>query len=110
MTVLEFIKIYQECHFFFKEFVYGFVARDRDDVCMKVWKIISPTRDYKSMQQKTKEFVSSIDELMARKPSTKIASLFLMKQLLELSFLYLSLRKKTKTQFVEPPMQYKHMT
>ena len=59
MTVLEFIKLARkiskkEGHFFSRKFVFGFVARDRDDVCMKVWKIISPIRDYKSMQQKTK--------------------------------------------------------
>ena len=52
--------------FFTAKFVKGFIHRHRDQLSMKPGKSMSPTRSFEAMQDKTLEFVSSLNSFFER--------------------------------------------
>ena len=52
-------------HIFSPDFVDYFVERYNKDICIQGGELLSPTRCFESMLDKTKEFISSLDNLFA---------------------------------------------
>ena len=71
LTIYDFLELashfakMEEGHLFSRHFALSFIARHSDALCKRKGKLTSPTRSYEAMQQKTEEFIASMDEIMA---------------------------------------------